>query len=60
MWGVKKMIKKVGDMWYLYDSEGRKVLGKHKSRKDAVKQEIAINMSKARAAGHNIPKKKGQ
>lgn len=51
------MIKKHGSGYILMDSEGKKLLGKHKSRADAEKQEAAINISKARAAGHNIPKK---
>lgn len=33
-----------------------KVLGTHPTRAAAEKQESAINISKARAAGHRIPK----
>lgn len=52
------MIKKVGTKWVLYTHDGKKVLGTHKTKKEAVSQEAAINISKARAAGHNIPRKK--
>lgn len=40
------MIKKEGDHWVLYTSDGSKVLGKHKSKKKAIAQEIAININK--------------
>jgi len=50
------MIKKHGRLWYLYSHEG-KILGKHVSKLRAKAQEIAINLSKARAAGYRIPKK---
>lgn len=50
------MIKKQGRTWVLYTSDGKRVLGKHKSRASAVRQERAINISKARAAGHRIPR----
>lgn len=39
-------------------SRAGKVLGTHPTRAAAEKQEDAINISKARAAGHRIPKKK--
>ena len=42
------MIKQIGDMWYVYDSTGKKVLGKHKTYKDALAQLRAIEASKAR------------
>lgn len=51
------LIKKEGKKWVLYNKEGTKVLGKHSTRGDAKRQEAAINISKAREAGHNIPKK---
>jgi len=54
------MIKKQGKQWVLYDSSGKKVLGRHPSRAAALAQETAINISKAKAAGHRIPKKKGK
>ena len=50
------MIKKVGKKWYLYNHDGTKILGRHTSRADAESQEAAINISKARKAGHRIPK----
>jgi hypothetical protein len=41
------MLKHVGDKWYVLDSSGKKVLGKHKSRKKAVAQLQAIEISKS-------------
>ena len=51
------MIEKRGKYWVLVSKTTGRVLGKHPSRTDAMKQESAINISKARVAGHNIPKK---
>lgn len=51
------MIRRVGKHFVLYSSDGSKVLGKHPSREKAEAQEAAINISKARKAGHNIPRK---
>ncbi len=51
------MIKKHGTIWILYTSDGSRILGRHKTRADAVRQERAINISKARRAGHHIPKR---
>ena len=51
------MIKKEGRKWVLYTHDGEKVLGTHETKKEAEAQEVAINISKARAAGHRIPKK---
>jgi len=51
------MIKKVGKKWYLYTKDGKRILGRHVTKEGAQKQEAAINISKARAAGHFIPKK---
>lgn len=47
--GIDKVaiIKPVGDKFYLYSHDG-KVLGKHDTREQAEKQEIAINISKAK------------
>ena len=43
--------------WLLLSKTGRKrVLGTHKSLAGAKAQETAINISKARAAGHRIPR----
>lgn len=41
----QKIIKHEGDKWVLYSHEGR-VLGRHDSKKDALKQEQAIEISK--------------
>jgi hypothetical protein len=40
------MLKHVGDSWYVMDSQGKKVLGKHKSKAKAVAQLQAIEISK--------------
>jgi len=51
------MIKKVGKQWCLYSKDGSKKLGCHPSKTAAQRQESAVNISKARKAGHRIPKK---
>ena len=51
------MVRKEGRKFVLYNKKGTKVLGRHNTRQDAKAQEAAINISKARKAGHNIPKK---
>lgn len=51
------MIKKRGDKWVLVSKTTGKVLGTHSTKKAAESQEAAINISKARAAGHRISKK---
>jgi hypothetical protein len=49
------MIKKIGRKWVLFDSKGERVLGRHETKEDALRQERAIHISKARKAGHHIP-----
>jgi hypothetical protein len=44
-------------MHVLYSKDGSQVLGRHRTRKEAEAQEAAINIAKARKAGHRIPKK---
>ncbi len=51
------MIKKVGKKWYLYSHDGKKILGRHPTQAAAKRQEAAVNLSKARAAGHRIPRR---
>jgi len=51
------MLKKCGNKWCLYSKSTGKLLGTHPTRANAMAQEAAINISKARKAGHNIPKK---
>lgn len=51
------MITKEGSKWVLRSKRTGRVLGKHPSRAAALRQESAINISKARAHGHRIPKK---
>lgn len=43
---LNEVIRKKRNYWYLYTKDGNKVLGKHKTKKKAIKQEIAINISK--------------
>lgn len=50
-------IRKVGSKYKLTSGTG-KLLGTHPTRAAAERQEAAVNISKARAAGHRIPKKK--
>lgn len=52
------MIKKCNKKWCLYDRAGTKVLGRHSTEAGAKRQERAISISKARAKGHRIPRKK--
>lgn len=44
---VKKRIKHEGDEWIVTDDEGKKVLGRHASRADAVRQLAAIEARQA-------------
>jgi hypothetical protein len=46
------MIKHIGRKWVLYDSKGQRVLGRHDTKAEALRQERAIQASKARHAGH--------
>ena len=39
-------IRHVGNKWILFNKAGNKVLGKHESKKSAIKQEIAIMLNK--------------
>ncbi len=52
------MTIRVSGKKYQLISRTGKVLGTHNSRAAAERQESAINISKARSAGHRIPKKK--
>jgi len=45
------MISKEGNKYILRSKKTGKVLGKHSTRAEAMKQETAINISKAKAAG---------
>ena len=45
------MIKKKGKKYILYTSDGSRILGEHSSKEDAMKQEQAIQISKAKRAG---------
>ena len=52
------MITKRGAGYILKAKSTGKVLGKHASKAEAQAQEAAINISKARKAGHVVPRKK--
>jgi len=49
------MIEKRGTKWVLLSKTTGRVLGTHPTKASAMKQERAIQISKARAAGHYIP-----
>ena len=51
------MIKKHGGNYVLYTQDGQHILGRHKTEADAKRQEAAINISKARQNGVQVPKR---
>jgi len=51
------MIRKVGGKYVLYSRRGGRRLGTHRTRKAAIRQERAIQISKARRAGYDIPRR---
>jgi len=55
---IKMTIVKRGNKYVLISKSTGKVLGTHPNRASALKQEKAIQISKARKAGHKIPKPK--
>jgi hypothetical protein len=42
------MLKHIGNSWKVFDSTGKKLLGTHKSRAEALRQIAAIEASKAK------------
>ncbi|MGA2666830.1 MAG: hypothetical protein ABSE91_01910 [Patescibacteria group bacterium] len=50
------MIQKRGKKWVLLSKKTGRVLGTHPTKAGAERQEAAVNISKARAAGHRIPR----
>jgi predicted nucleotidyltransferase len=48
------MLKHVGSKWYVLDSSGKKVLGKHSTKEKAVKQLSAIEISKKERTEESI------
>lgn len=52
------MLQKVGKKYVLFTSDGSRVLGEHRTKAAAVAQERAIQIDKARRAGHRIPRRK--
>ncbi len=51
-------IRKRGKKFVLKSKRSGRTLGTHSTRAKAEAQESAINISKARAAGHRIPEKR--
>ena len=51
------MIVHVKRKWILFSRDGKRVLGEHSTKAAAKAQETAINLAKARRAGHRIPRK---
>jgi hypothetical protein len=49
------MIRKEHGKFVLRDQAGGHVLGRHRTKAAAKRQETAVNLSKARAAGHHVP-----
>jgi len=49
------VIEQIGPRQFALLSRKGKILGIHRNRSDAVRQERAIQISKARRAGHPIP-----
>ena len=43
---INETIKHEGNEWILYTKDGSRVLGKHSTREDAIKQEQAIYANK--------------
>ncbi|MEK7142711.1 MAG: hypothetical protein AAB785_00705 [Patescibacteria group bacterium] len=50
-------VQRRGRKWVLLSKKSGRVLGTHPSKSAAERQERAITISKARAAGHRIPKR---
>jgi hypothetical protein len=48
------MIVRIGSKFVLYSRSGV-ALGTHRTKREAEAQETAVQISKARAAGHDIP-----
>jgi len=41
----KQLIKKSGNKWILYTKDGKRKLGTHASREEALQQERAVNIA---------------
>jgi hypothetical protein len=54
------MIRKEHGKFVLRDRAGGRVLGRHATKAGAKRQETAVNLSKARAAGHKVPRPRGR
>jgi hypothetical protein len=48
-------IRQVGEKWALFSKKTGKKISEHATEEQAKAQETAINMAKARAAGHHLP-----
>lgn len=51
------MIRKEHGQYVVKDSTGKRILGKHKRLAQALAQLAAIEISKKRRAGHEVPRK---
>ena len=54
------MMRKVGHEWVVFDSTGRRVLGRHKTKREALAQLRAIEASQHRRANGNGRQGEGQ
>jgi len=50
------MIRKERGKFVLRSTRSGRILGRHTTKAAAQRQETAINLSRARAAGHHVPK----
>lgn len=52
---IEKIIRQEGDKWVLYSSDGKKVLGRHDTKEQALAQERAIEVNKSNEFSKYIP-----
>jgi hypothetical protein len=51
---MEKMVRRRGDKWVVLDSSGKRVLGEHKTRRDALRQLRAIEAHKYGKRGDHV------
>lgn len=51
----EKFIRHEGDMWNVYSADGKKMMGSHKTKEDAMMQLAAIEANKVRKAHEHYP-----
>lgn len=54
------IVRNANDEWELWTRDGKRLLGTHRTKHEAVSQERAIDIAKARRAGHRIPRPKSR